>query len=161
MDKHVIVERRCMFIDALLTISSRANTASASIKPPKGASSGKSKSSESQGGDAASDAMQTRSAKVGLQFLVGRIHRYLKQLTQHNVRIGAETAVYTSAILEYLTAEILELASNASTVLRLKLIAPRHLQLAICGDEGLDTLVCATIASGVVSLFIHKVPTFI
>ncbi|KAH8115006.1 histone-fold-containing protein [Phellopilus nigrolimitatus] len=132
--------------------------------PPKGASGGKSKSSESQAGGAAPGATkaqaQTRSAKAGLQFPVGRIHRYLKQRTQHNVRIGAKAAVYTSAILEYLTAEVLELAGNASKDMRVKRITPRHLQLAIRGDEELDTLVRATIAGGGVLPFIHKALTF-
>jgi len=122
--------------------------------PPKGAKGGKSKINESLTVEA--KVFQTRSAKAGLQFPVGRIHRYLKQRTQNNVRIGAKAAVYTSAILEYLTAEVLELAGNASKDLRVKRITPRHLQLAIRGDEELDTLVRATIAGGGVLPFIHK-----
>ncbi|KAF8962554.1 putative histone [Flammula alnicola] len=78
--------------------------------------SGKGKAGKSGGKAAGGDSTtksQSRSAKAGLQFPVGRVHRLLKK-GNYAQRVGAGAPVYLAAVLEYLAAEILELAGNAA-----------------------------------------------
>ena len=82
---------------------------------------------------------KTRSSRAGLQFPVGRVHRLLRT-GNYSERIGAGAPVYLAAVMEYLTAEILELAGNAARDNKKQRINPRHLQLAICNDEELNKL---------------------
>ena len=90
----------------------------------------------------------TRSAKAGLQFPVGRVARYMRN-QRVCARIGAGAPVYMAAVLEYLAAEILELAGNAARDNKKPRIIPRHLQLAIRNDEELNKLLSGvTIAQG-------------
>jgi len=103
--------------------------------------SGKGKAGKSStGGKSGADGKSiSRSSKAGLQFPVGRIHRLLKK-GNYAQRVGAGAPVYLAAVLEYLAAEILELAGNAARDNKKQRIIPRHLQLAIRNDEELHKL---------------------
>ncbi|KAG8066952.1 hypothetical protein GUJ93_ZPchr0005g16082 [Zizania palustris] len=90
----------------------------------------------------------SRSVKAGLQFPVGRIGRYLKK-GRYAKRVGTGAPVYLAAVLEYLAAEVLELAGNAARDNKKNRIIPRHVLLAIRNDEELGRLLSGvTIAHG-------------
>ena len=117
--------------------------------------SGKGKGGRGKG--KASGKSTTKSVKAGLQFPVGRIGRYLKK-GKYATRLGAGAPVYLAAVLEYLCAEILELAGNAARDNKKSRIIPRHVQLAVRNDEELNKLLGGvTIASGGVLPNIHAV----
>ena len=67
-------------------------------------------------------------------------------------RVGSGASVYLAAVLEYLVAEILELAGNAARDNKKSRIIPRHLQLPIRNDDELNKLLGhVTISEGGVS----------
>ncbi|CAA6656827.1 unnamed protein product [Spirodela intermedia] len=74
----------------------------------------------------------SRSVKAGLQFPVGRIGRYLKK-GRYSKRVGTGAPVYLAAVLEYLAAEVLELAGNAAKDNKKTRIIPRHVLLLLSG----------------------------
>nr|XP_009501275.1 PREDICTED: late histone H2A.1-like [Phalacrocorax carbo] len=82
---------------------------------------------------------KTKSAMAGLQFPVGRVYRLLKR-GNYADRIGPGAATGLAAVLEYLTAEILELAGNAAQENKKSRILPRHIQLAARNDDELNKL---------------------
>merc|ERR1711881_211616 len=77
---------------------------------------------------------KTKSSRAGLTFPVGRITRYLRDGRYSN-RVSPGAGIFASAVLEYLMAEVVELAGNACADNKRKTISPRHLMLAVRNDE--------------------------
>ena len=99
----------------------------------------------------------SKSAKAELTFPVSRIAKNLRFMRLAK-RLGAGGPVYLTAVLEYMAAEVLELAGNACRDNKKKRITPRHLVLAIRNDEELNKFLGGvTIAEGGVLPNIHQV----
>lgn len=91
---------------------------------------------------------KSRSSRAGLQFPIGRIHKILKK-GNFAPRIGGGAPIYLAAALEYLSAEILELATEAALDNKKSRVIPRHILFAIKNDEELNKMLSGvTISQG-------------
>ena len=77
---------------------------------------------------------QSRSAKAGLSFPVGRIARMLKH-GRYSERVGLGAPVYMAAVLEYLVAELLEVSVTMVRENKKNRIIPRYIFLGLKDDE--------------------------
>jgi len=80
---------------------------------------------------------RSKSKRAGLHFPVGRIQRKLRQSKQAK-RVSEGAGIYLAAVLEYLTAEVLELAAVETFSERKKRIMPKHIMMAVRRDDELD-----------------------
>jgi histone H2A len=94
------------------------------------------------------------SARAGLVFPVAHVKNLIK--SKARTRVGKGAPIYLAAVLEYLTAEVLELAGNAARDNQLCRITPRHIMLAIRSDEELDRLFKGNFPNGGVVPHIHN-----
>ena len=80
----------------------------------------------------------SRTKRAKLLFSVSRVEKMLRM--SHNGRVANLACVYLSAILEYITAEILELAGNNSKLLKRTTISSRSLMHIMQDDEEINNL---------------------
>ena len=99
----------------------------------------------------------SRSAKAGLIFPVGRVGSLLRK-GRYARRVSASAATYLTAVLEYLTAEMLELSAKAvAHSSKSKRVTPRAITLAVRQDADLGNLLKdVTISRGGVIPNIHR-----
>ncbi len=112
---------------------------------------------KSAGGAKKSGSGKSQSSRVGLIFPVGRIGSLLRK-GRYTKRVGATAPVYLAAVLEYLTAELLELAGKVASQHKKKRITPRAVTLAVRHDEELSQLLQnVTFTQGGVPVNVHDV----
>ena len=87
----------------------------------------------------------SRSKRAKLVFSVSRVHNYLRKC---NRRVGSGAPVYLAAVVEYVVAEVLELAAREATKAKHVSINGQDINLALRTDKELNALFADATVSG-------------
>jgi len=85
--------------------------------------------------------------KAGLTFPVARVNRYIKK-GRFAKRVGGNAPIFMAAVLEYVVAEVLEVAGNNALADKKHRLRPRHVMLAIQEDQDLQKLLGGVTIAG-------------
>merc|ERR1712156_122500 len=80
-----------------------------------------------------------KTIKKNLKGMFG-MKKVYKNNRSEGTNITLESAIFTAAVIEYLTAEVLELSGECSKQMRKTRIVPRHIMSAVRMDEELNVL---------------------
>ena len=98
------------------------------------------KSGKGVGGSTRKKEAVSRTVKAGLKFPVGWANRYLRKW-RYGKPVGQWAPIYLAAVIQYIAAELLELAGNAARESNNSVIHSRHVELVLRKDEDLAKLV--------------------
>tara|TARA_B110001450_G_scaffold248924_1_gene265666 strand:- start:2414 stop:2779 length:366 start_codon:yes stop_codon:yes gene_type:complete len=87
---------------------------------------------------------ESKQTKAGLIFPISRVNRMMKEVSGIK-RIGGSASVYMTAVKEYVTSEILELAGKQTHVAKRKRVTDEDVILGIRSDAELAKL-CNNVA---------------
>jgi len=88
------------------------------------------------------------STRAGLVFPASRIKRKMRDVINNGQRVAQAAPVYLAGVLEYLAAEMVELAGNVARDNHQRRITPRSIQLALSQDRELQELLSTCIVAG-------------
>lgn len=95
-------------------------------------------------------------SRAGLTFSVSRTKHLIKNLS-FGARVGMGAPIYLAAVLEYIVAEILDLAGNRARDMKRVRIKRRFILLAIHGDYELHKLFKHSVIAGGVIPRVHQI----